>query len=684
MKSKKFLILAIILLSGMSFHGCLVFDWVGSSLGQFYENTVSYFNAFYNASRLLSEVEAEINEPTRARKIDPDVTSVQQIQLTAASRQKLNLVIDKCSNILAFHPNSNMVDDALFLTGKSYFYLGDYAKSERKFTEILSQYPDSPLGMESQLWLVRSLYLLNNFESANQFAEELIKRATAKGEKKIVGKTHIYVGEHHSSQGDYDAAVNHFLRGIEFSSENEEKAVIQLRIANLILSRGEDERAIEAYERVSNFSSQPFYLAQTGLQLIRTYRKVGKLQNSLLKSNSLLRDFRVLDYTKEIQFERAKTLEALGQYDEALETYIVLDTTSAQTEIGGKAAFASAELYENHFFDYRRAAKAYARTGQNTLTDLNARARQREQSILKYFRYSQAWGINDSLLLLPDTLFMKPDSIHTQPDSLFSLADSLSVNRRVDSTFQRFVVINKDSLRKEQLALTFEFGELFYSELEKPDSALFWFKYYLDEATDSTKTPRAIFVIAELFSDDSLSLDKSARNLYQQLVDEYPNSTYSTIARRKLGISLPISDEDPAGDFYVLAEKKLDEGKYREAIKSFNDILRQWPGSPLAPKSAYAVGWIYENKLNMPDSAISHYRRLIENYQTSTFAQKARPRIGMAEIEISTPTPGTSPNQPQIDDVEIDSAPKKKSPLEEETPANRRGQAVEQKKIIKD
>ena len=90
---------------------------------------ISYFNGYYNARRLFYDAEDEIKTVailTRGKEITPG----QANQIPDATKQKFGQVIDKCSNILAFHSSSNLVDNALLLIGKSFFYQMQYLKAK--------------------------------------------------------------------------------------------------------------------------------------------------------------------------------------------------------------------------------------------------------------------------------------------------------------------------------------------------------------------------------------------------------------------------------------------------------------------------------------------------------------------------------------------------------------------------
>ena len=54
------ILFSLVLFLSLSQAGCSVFDTLGGWISQGYDNTVSYFNAFYNAKNLFDEAEAEV------------------------------------------------------------------------------------------------------------------------------------------------------------------------------------------------------------------------------------------------------------------------------------------------------------------------------------------------------------------------------------------------------------------------------------------------------------------------------------------------------------------------------------------------------------------------------------------------------------------------------------------------
>ena len=59
-RSIRAILFSLLLLLSLSQSGCAVFDTVGGWISQGYDNTVSYFNAYYNAKTLFDDAEAEV------------------------------------------------------------------------------------------------------------------------------------------------------------------------------------------------------------------------------------------------------------------------------------------------------------------------------------------------------------------------------------------------------------------------------------------------------------------------------------------------------------------------------------------------------------------------------------------------------------------------------------------------
>ncbi len=233
---------------------CTVFSPVGEALTGAYENTVSYFNSYYNASRAFSDAEDEIHTATQAAR-GKSFHAKRVFVVSAAAKQKLTVVIDKCSSILSFHPTSSLVDDALLLIGKSYYYQGEYLKAERKFQELVEQYPTSPLILESKLWRSRTLERLNRQEDAVSLLTTLVAEAEIEGEDNIAGDAHLLLAGLYEAKEERERAIGHYRRVTELGVHDDTMVDALVGAGDLFFSSGQFEKASEEFEKVTDYAS---------------------------------------------------------------------------------------------------------------------------------------------------------------------------------------------------------------------------------------------------------------------------------------------------------------------------------------------------------------------------------------------------------------------------------------------
>jgi tetratricopeptide (TPR) repeat protein len=599
----------LLLLILISFGGCSFFDFVGESISSGYQNTVAYFNSYYNGSRAFDEAEAEIEAAEQVSGIRGFTDKPQPINNTI--RQKLTTVIDKCSNILQFYPSSALVDDALLLIGKSYYYQGDYLKAERKFTEFLAGYPDSPLNLEARAWYVKTLARLKKDEQAVGAGESLLAEAEKEGETDLAAEVLDVLGVLYERAKDYERSLAMYERLRDLAGDDEAQAWAYYRGGQKLVALDRLEEAARMFQLAAEKSDDHQFRFLSLHEYVRVLRSLGRFDEALRVSEEMLGDFRFAQKMKEMRFERGVTYRDAGQIDLAMDDFVEVDTTAARTEIGARASFELAKLYEHEKRDYHSARDAYGRATGFPVDSIIVEARKKQSGFVRYFSLFGTRRKLDSLvnrIIVPDST--GADSVRGNPPQ-----------------------VNLDSLKSALAVNSYDLGELFYVDIENPDSAVFWYKEALKGIDDSVRTPRINYIIAELaFSNPSHGY-ANGEAMLQSIIDTYPKSVYAMRAKVRLGIPLGISETDNGETLYKKAEAKIDSGNYTQAIGILRQITSDYPLSPFAPKSAYTMGWLYENRLSRPDSALSHYNLLLQSYAASPYAAVVRERLRAVKAE---------------------------------------------------
>ncbi|HLA69202.1 MAG TPA: outer membrane protein assembly factor BamD [Bacteroidota bacterium] len=610
---------SILLLTLSFFNGCSFFSSVGDSISDGYQNTVAYFNSYYNARRAFDDAEAEIAAADQLSGIRGFTDKPQPLPNT--TRPRLTIVIDKCSNILQFYPSSALVDDALMLIGKSYYYQGDYLKAERKFTEFFSVYPNSPLNFEARLWYIKTLARLKKDDQAIEEGEFLLPQTEAGDETDLAAAVSDVLGVLYERVNRHDRSLAMYDRLKELGADDETRAWALFRAGEQKIVLNQPEDAAEMFRRAAENTDDRQIQYRCHLEYIRTLRSLGRLDESLGRLNEMLDNFRFAQNSREIVFERGVTYRLGGQIELAVDDFTEVDTTSGRSELGSKASFELARLSEYTKGDYRAARDSYGRSTAFPVPEFIAEARRKQSGFTRYFSLNDARAKLDSVIAVE------------------SLADSLPL----DTTAATTPRLNLDSLRSAFAVNCYEMGELFYIDIENPDSAVFWYKEALKGIDDSVRTPRITYILAELALSNASRGYGDGNALLRSIIETYPKSVYAMRAKIQLGVPLEPTESDDSEMLYKKAEATIDSGNYSQAISTLKKITSDFPLSPFAAKSAYTVGWLYEHRLSQPDSALNQYTVLLQTYSSSPYAARVRPRIRAIQLSRTDTTSTGAP-----------------------------------------
>ncbi len=594
------------LMAGASISGCSVFQPVGDVISQGYRNTVSYFNAYYNASRLFDAAVEEIQLAKRTQRSAPSAVSVPGTPTAGAiipssARQKLNSVIDKCSNILAFHGRSDLVDDALLLIARSYFLLGENVKSERKCTELLAQYPESDLRTEARILYGAVLSELSRPEEAEVALTAGLAEAREAGDEVLQARALESLSSLKRKDGDPAGALRYATQLRAIAPDNESVASAMLNEGQLLMDQEQPEAALEPLSGVPQATEDPYLVFDATMLRIEALRRLGRVEEALTLDEKMEEDLRFKDRLGAIALERARLMADAGRIDEAIAAYDYADTAFVRQASAAEAAFELGKLYEGQMNDYATAAKKFDRSGSHGSFAISAQARRRAAMFNRYFQLHTRLAFTDSLRQAAEA---------APPDSTGARTNGTAI----------------DSL-ETQVAITMQdLGEWFYSELERPDSAAWWLQRSLAFGRSHRTTPRGLYLMADLAHADSSGSLGRREDFLNRIVADYPESPYAAEARTLLGLPTPVST-DRSALLYRSAETAWDVGLYQKAADRYDSIATLYPSSPLVAKSLYASAWMYDNRLNRPDSAAVRYKAVAQQFGSTEYAEQARRRL---------------------------------------------------------
>ncbi|MEL6614735.1 MAG: hypothetical protein AAFQ43_03305, partial [Bacteroidota bacterium] len=185
----------------------------GSALHSRYNNFRAYYNAYYNASRVMEEGERRLERPDQAI----DRTRLLSLYPTAGARgANFQEAIDKSSELLRNRADSKWADDALFVIGKAYYYQNNLVGAEQKFRETIelaSARGNDRLADEARVWLGRTLGAAQRYEEGTAVLQERL--TAAEGDRRALARLRLVLGELYAREGRYEEAAQALRQGIE-------------------------------------------------------------------------------------------------------------------------------------------------------------------------------------------------------------------------------------------------------------------------------------------------------------------------------------------------------------------------------------------------------------------------------------------------------------------------------------
>ncbi|MFM7340435.1 MAG: tetratricopeptide repeat protein, partial [Bacteroidota bacterium] len=165
--------------------------------------------------------------------------------------------------------------------------------------------------------------------------------------------------------------------------------------------------------------------------------------------------------------------------------------------------------------------------------------------------------------------------------------------------------------------------------MNNADSAVYYYKLASENVRMSdTNRPQYLYSYQKMIRKQYPELSDS---LLEILAYDYGKTEYGREARQIMGFTEAVTI-DTLAELYSSGVRFRNVSNYIMAARQFNRIADEYRESPLAPKALYSLGWMFENNLMQPDSALYYYRLLVERYPQSEYAKDVRAgvEIGLA------------------------------------------------------
>ena len=568
----------------------------------------AYFNVFYNAKQHFNQGEDE-------RKRNPETVGVGSGSYRAC--------IDKCVQLLRLHPNSGHVDDALYLIGMSHFHMGEYVQSQRSFQDLLERFPDSEFAERAYFHMGLAALHTEDAAGASDAFEKLRQRfPNSNYNLEAIFRT----AELRMSTHDFDTARQELRAFMDSYPDSRYVVDAQVLLARTYYDEQRFEEARQEYDAVlkRNISNELQYEARLHIALSRREEATRVLADPNLYTQA--------DLPKGLQLEAGGDVvlpPSPEQPGPGVNAPAVPPRGDVPPEVG--------ELGEEGPDPRQEAPPPEARRRRGNDPE---RERQRQEAIRA----------------LPESLQVvrrEAESMLAQAERELEAIEGLARKLARDQTHRIELAVTRGLLGYPEQALD-ELDEIARERANTPVAAQALYEMgeihrregnfnaargaydQVMRQRQGTKVP-----VTELARAKSIAI--SARSTaVQQLKDrekvlrewrivnglEAPDQPRTYASARdsvEARVSAERQYEAMASQLMRLAEVDLFElDQPRLALREFQRVLEEFPGSTQCPRAAFAIAWIYDNMLADAPRALRAYEAVTVDYPESVQAREAQ------------------------------------------------------------
>ncbi|MBK7142390.1 MAG: tetratricopeptide repeat protein [bacterium] len=322
-----------------------------------------YYNTFYNAKK-------EFNTAEKMRK-----------QSGTGSQSSYKNAIEKSLKVLEDHPNSKYYDDALYVVGASYYHTQQYSKAERRFRELLANFPESEFARQSMVYLAQSKLKLSDHDAAIELFEEIF---AGDYDKSYKADAAMELGLYHAEEKDPERARGFFLSIRDSLGNDQQKLTAQSHLADSYFDQFAFSDALKAYLQILGMKpDKNLKYRALHRSAVCSYR-LQRINTGLDYLDELAKDQIYYDSLGAIKLTKATGYEYLGDLSMAEATYEDVISTSDNNNWSTIANYQLGLIYQFDYDDLTTAKEYYDKAVRgNQSLDAGKDAVQRSADIAK-------------------------------------------------------------------------------------------------------------------------------------------------------------------------------------------------------------------------------------------------------------------------------------------------------------
>lgn len=578
----------------------------------------------------------------------------------------------KFEELLATNPDEGIALEARLWLAKSDMQLRNYSiglSELRKVREEAYEAGEDEIVKESYIEEIKYRIAQKEFNTAIELAKQFAEVVRDKETKSVV---YYEIGNLYYQNESYENAVEYYSKVFDYSPDFDTEIKASIRYAKSLRESGRAQESLDFLNSIRNKDKFTESFAEIDLEIGKTNVALGNFTEALEQFAKIDTTYKGSPFTALANYEVGKLYKNhLLNYDSAAVYF-----SKAQLQNPPKEFQEEVKSLNQLFTKYTSIRRTinnfdrqlfYAENPEIFIQDSINYVQDSLKILKEYLEKKELADIWKSALSttvsdtsLSDTLFVR-DSIFVKDslaivDSLSKLTttiDTAEVNRLLNQKIQTRIALKRqeadaklsqemqallktdtvkfqnnppqrpkisiDSLKTLLAKNRLDLGNLFFTELNVPDSAKTLYIEITEKFYDTYFYPDALLALGSYYQTTSES--QKADSLFRIIYDNFKERSIVNAAANKLGLPLIDLKYDPASELYLSAEEKMLDGDFKSSFKKFMEIYKVYPESEYAAKGLFAAGFILENDLKLVDSAASVYDTLISRYPTSPYVK---------------------------------------------------------------
>jgi tetratricopeptide (TPR) repeat protein len=547
----------------------------------------------------------------------------------------------KFEELLATNPDEDIVLEANLWIAKCDLQLRNYFQglsALKSVRQIALEKEIDEIINESFIDEIKYRIAQREFDTAINLAKEFSGVISDNEMKALV---YYEIGNLYYQTKSFENAVQYYQKVFEYSPDIETEIKASIKYGKALRESGRAEDALTFFSDLKKKDKFSESLAEIDLELGKSYSSVGDFPSALEQFTKVDTTYKGSPFAALASFEKAKLYkDELMNYDSAAIYFNrtvmnnppkeYLDEAKNLNQLFNKYSTLRKTInnYDKELF-YAENPDIFLRDSieyvQDSLKILQEYLAKKE--LADIWKNALTTAVTDTAkkdsLVLRDSLFLQDSlSIVDSLSKVAALIDTSVVNRLLKEKMQMRVEQKKREadakLSQEMQALMktdtvqfknnpprkpkipvdsvktllaknrLELGNLFFTELEVPDSAKNLYLEITEIFSETRYYPDALLALGSYYL--TVNENQKADSLFRIIYDNYKDRPIVNSAADKLGLPLVDLKYDPAAELYLSAEKEMKKGNYDESFRKFFEIYKKHP------ESQYVCGWFYFRK----------------------------------------------------------------------------------------